>query len=284
MQNPITVLLLRAYGDFIIAVHLASKNTLSTTITLVASKHLEPLYLAISPTLPPNVSIRFYDFGIHHNLMGCFTDRYLFHPQSFREMYRLRNYIRHHPVSEPYYLEQEKRSLLLGLITGYSFRHIIAAQHVYRGYADFFLASLDALENISFDLNQQGLKVLVLPDARQAKRKISDDIIEKVKTAFQKNESIINVALFGKTGNKLNGDTIVYKDFSALIQLIRESDLVIGGDSMPIHIAQLMGKPHYILYPAYVKDQFFTPFSLKHKSYFTFEALRARKSFFPDEA
>ncbi len=283
MDGGKNIFLLRAFGDFIIAVHLASKNTIESAITLIASKHLEPLYTSLSLSLPSNVYIRFHDFGISNNLMGWFTDRYLLHPHSVTEMYRLRKYIRNHPVMEPYYLEHRRRSLLTGLACSYSFSHIISDQNVYKAYADFFSVPLQELENIPFTRHRKGIKVLIVPDARQIKRRIGNDIIEKIKAAYQGEDVSISVALFGSTKDPAAGETIArYDNFTELISLIKETDIVIGGDSMPVHIAQLLGKPHYILYPRYVKDQFFTPFVLKHKSYFTFEDIKTRKSFFPD--
>lgn len=283
MDGSKNIFLLRAFGDFIIALHLASKNNIKPAIRLIASSHLEPLYKALSPSLPPNVNILFHDFSIRNTLMGCFTDRYLLHPHSLTEIGRLRKYIHNHPIQDTYYLEQRKRSVLLGLATGYSFRYIISDENVYRGYADFFSASLAELAQIPFNPHAQGLHLLIIPDARQAKRRISHDIIEKIKTNFRHNGAKIQVAMFKKTNDQVAADTVIYQDFSQLIQLIRDADLIIGSDSMPIHIAQMFGKPHYILYPCYVKDQFFTPFAMKNKSYFTFEDIAARKSFFPDD-
>jgi len=94
--------------------------------------------------------------------------------------------------------------------------------------------------------------------------------------------SLVQVARFMKSTTVENGDT-GYRNFTELVALIRSADLVIGGDSMPIHVAQLFRKPHYILYPSYVKDQFFTLFALQHQTYFSFEDLYARSSFFPYE-
>jgi hypothetical protein len=283
MDGSKNIFLLRAFGDFIIAVHLASKNNTSASITLIASRHLTPLYRALSPALPPNVNILFHDFSIRNNLMGWFTDRYLLHPHSLTEIWRLRKYIRNHPIPGTYYLEHKKRSALVGLGAGYSFRHIISDENVYKAYADFFSTSLYELENIPFNRDAETREILIIPDARQAKRRIGNDIIEKIKTSYQNKETKIQVAVFRKTGDHMAADTVVYEDFAQLVHLIRNADVIIGSDSMPIHVAQMLGKPHYILYPRYVKDQFFTPFAMKHKSYFTFEDIAARKSFFPDD-
>ena len=70
----------------------------------------------------------------------------------------------------------------------------------------------------------------------------------------------IQVAKFGDT----------YKNFNELIKLILQSDVVIGADSLPIHIAALLNKPHYIMYAEGLTQNFMTPFAFNQKSFGTF--------------
>ena len=270
MGKPIQLLLLRAYGDFLIALHLATKNQLNAPIRLIASVHLKPLFKALPIVLPPNLSIEFHSFQIHNNLFGFFTDRYLFTKQTLDELFALKKFIKADQTSEPFYLEQKKRNLFLSIFCNHPFKYIIEQENVYESYARFFKADLTSLSNIQwpFDLAQK--KVLLLPDARQSKRKITPEIIQLIQLGVESKKANLTIGTF----------SVHYNNFSELVSLIQQHDIIIGSDSMPIHLAQLLGKPHYIVYPQLVNPQFFTPFALKHQSYFTFEKILADQSFF----
>lgn len=284
MGSPIHVLLLRAYGDFVIALHLAAKNQLSIPIRLIASAHFEPLYKALPIELPANLCIQFVPFHIQHNIMSCFTDRYLINPSTLKELQALKHYIKANPIEGQYYLEQQKRISLVSLYCNYSFKSIIQDQNIYQGYADFFGASLDLLANSSMPTDISSKKVLIIPDARLTKRKITPALLELINKDWERKGATTTIAYFGMPTNDIPNhlNTIQYQNFNELVSLIQSQDIIIGSDSMPIHLAQLLGKPHYILYPHWVKHQFFTPFALKHQSYFTFEEMAARQSFYPN--
>lgn len=274
--------MLRAFGDFIIAIHLAVKNKSHHPIHFIASKHFEPLFNELNLTVPPNFSIQFFEFNIRHNIMGCLTDRYLFSFSTIKELITLKTFMINYPIPGQYFLEHKKRSALLSAFCGYQFKHIIDKQNVYQGYANFFAASLDDLENIPFNLKQSKLKVLLIPNARQQKREISTSIISIINNSSKQMGFELSLGSFGDQIIQLSSaiESLTYRNFNELIQLILQFDLIIGSDSMPIHLAQLLKKPHYILYPKYIEKQFFTPFALKHNTYFTFEEIIDKQSFF----
>jgi ADP-heptose:LPS heptosyltransferase len=282
MKEGNSLFLLRAFGDFLIALTMASRNRLSSPVTLIASKHLEPLYEALSVTFPPNIDLQFRDFRIRNTIFSCFTDRFILHPHTITELLALRRYVRQHPVSGDHYLENRRRLFLPAMFTGYPFRYVVGGQHVYSAYADFFSVDKHELEDIPFTPRQQGGRVLVIPSARQPKRVISGDIIQKILRSYG-TDNEVTIAWFKERENSFAGNEVVYKDFAGLAQLVADAGLVIGSDSMPVHMAQFFSKPHYILHPESVKDRFFTPFSLKHGTHITFEAIANRKSFLPDE-
>jgi hypothetical protein len=284
MEKPIQLLLLRAYGDFLITLHLASKNKLSSPIRLVASAHLEPLFKSLPITLPHNLSIEFHPFYIHQNLMGVFTNRYLFTKHCLQELLALKKFIRSNHSNTPFFLEQKKRSSLLRIFCGHPFKFIIKQQNVYESYARFFKADLAGLSNIQWPVDLAQKKVLLIPDARQSKRKISPELIQLIQRDLETKQAKFSVGYFGQTkmDEAIPANRVLYQNFNELVSLIQEHDIMIGSDSMPIHLAQFLGKPHYIVYPQTVKPQFFTPFALKHQSYFTFEDILAKQSFFLD--
>jgi hypothetical protein len=230
------VFLLRAYGDFAIAV-----QALPATDSIVASLHLKPLYEAlisrggISPRL-----IDFVDFGIKGSQLNLFTYKALFSSDTFRQLSKIRHYVRANPGSSDF-VEQSARLGLLNFFTGHSFQSIFeTGKPVYAAYG---LQALGMVRN--------GDKVLILPDARLPKRIIPSSILARIDG---------RVARFG----------VDYSNFGELIDLIQAADYVVTSDSLPLHLAYLCRKPHFILYPDGGKKDFFTPDALAIGSFSTF--------------
>ncbi len=233
------VFLLRAYGDFAIAV-----QALASTDAIVASLHLKPLYDAlisrgcISPRTPR--SIEFVDFGITGSQLNLFTNKALFSSDTFLQLSKIKQYIQANPGSSDF-VEQSTRLGLLNFFTGHSFHSIFeTGAPVYDAYG------LQAQ-----GLDRKGDKVLILPDARLPKRVIPSSILERMEG---------RVARFGSD----------YSNFEQLIDLILAADYVVTSDSLPLHLAYLCRKPHFILYPDGGKQDFFTPDALAFGSFSTF--------------
>jgi len=285
MNEGKRIFLLRAFGDFIIAVYTASKSRLDIPVTLIASKHLEPLYKAIPVSLPPNISIRFRDFRIKNNIFSCFTNKYIISLNTVKELLALRGFIRENPLPpKAGYMENRRRLFWPRLFAGYSFQYIVSDQNVYKTYADFFCVPFAELEDVSFYQQKRNGKILILPDSRQKEKNISDELIMKILHTCKDRGNMMTVAFFKEKKNIVTDNIIeVYQNFQELIGLINNADIIIGADSMAIHVAQMLGKTHYILRAANKSGQFLTPFSLKHKTHFTFEDIIFRKSFLFNE-
>jgi hypothetical protein len=230
------VFLLRAYGDFAIAV-----QALAATDTIVASLHLKPLYDAlISRGCISPRTIEFVDFGIRGSQLNLFTNKTFFSIDTFRQLSKIKQYVRANPGSSDF-VEQSARLGLLNFFTGHSFKAIFeTGEPVYAAYG---------LPGRS--LERKGDKVLILPDARLPKRVIPSSILSRMEG---------QVARFGSE----------YSNFEQLIDLIQASDYVVAADSLPIHLAYLCRKPHFILYPDGGKQDFFTTDALASGSYSTF--------------
>ncbi len=139
------------------------------------------------------------------------------------------------------FVEQSARLGLLNFFTGHSVHSIFeTGQPVYAAYG------LPAL-----GLERKGDKVLILPDARLPKRIIPSSILARIDG---------RVARFG----------VDYTSFEQLVDLIKASDYVVTSDSLPLHLAYLCRKPHFILYPDGGKQDFFTPDALASGSFSTF--------------
>ena len=230
------VFLLRAYGDFAIAV-----QALAATDSIVASLHLKPLYNAlISRGCISPLVIDFVDFGIAGSQLNLFTNKGLLSVDTIRQLSKIKQYIQANPGSSDF-VEQSARLGLLNFFTGHSFQSIFeTGQPVYATYG------LPAQ-----GLERKGDKVLILPDARLLKRVIPSSILSRIDG---------RVARFG----------VDYTSFEQLIDLIQASDYVVTSDSLPLHLAFLCRKPHFILYPDGGKQDFFTPDALASGSFSTF--------------
>ena len=230
------VFLLRAYGDFAIAV-----QALLATDSIVASLHLKPLYDALTSRgcISPR-TIEFVDFGIRGSQFNLFTNKTFFSIDTFRQLSKIKQYVRANPGSSDF-VEQSARLGLLNFFTGHSFEAIFkTGEPVYSAYG-----------LPSQGLERKGDKVLILPDARLPKRVIPSSILLRIDG---------RVARFGSE----------YSNFEQLIDLIQASDYVVTSDSLPLHLAYLCRKPHYILYPDGGKLDFFTPDALATGSFSTF--------------
>ena len=230
------VFLLRAFGDFALAV-----QGLPSADQLIASQHLKPLYDALITRgcISPR-SIEFVDFGIRGSQLNLFTNKTLLGIDTFRQVANIKQYLRANPGNSDY-VEQSARLGLLNLLSGHSFKAVFeTGAPVYSAY------DLPAL-----DLKPAGSKVLMLPDARLPKRVIPASILARIEG---------RVARYGSD----------YSNFEQLIDLIQASDYIVTADSLPLHLAYVCRKPHFILYPDGGKQDFFTPDALASGSFSTF--------------
>jgi hypothetical protein len=230
------VFLLRAYGDFAIAV-----QALPSSDEIVASLHLKPLYDALISRggLSPR-AISFVDFGISGSQLNLFTNREFLRIDTFRQLSKIKKYISANPGYTDF-VEQSARLGLLNFCTGHSFTAIFeTGEPVYAAYG---LSSRG--------LGERKGSILIFPDARLQKREIPYSILALIEG---------RIVRFG----------IDYTNFEELIGLIQEADYIYAADSLPLHLAYLCCKPHYILYPEGGKLDFFTPDALASGSYSTF--------------
>jgi hypothetical protein len=230
------VFLLRAYGDFAIAV-----QALPSSDEIVASLHLKPLYDALLSRgcISPR-SIEFIDFGIIGSQLNIFTNKDFLGIDTLCQLSKIKKYMRANPGFSDF-VEQSARLRLLNFFTDHSFQALFeTGKPVYEAYG------LPA-----HALSGGKVNILIFPDARLKKREIPYSILAKIEG---------RVVRFGKD----------YTNFEELIDLIQSADYIYAADSLPLHLAYLCRKPHYILYPDGGKLDFFTPDALSSGSYSTF--------------
>lgn len=256
------VFLLRAYGDFAIFIDALYRSTLKTSYQVVASKHLEGLYHAINKYIDLSaINIQFEDFGIQHSQFNLFTNKTLFTTDSIKQLYLLKKYLKKFPNKNGVdFLEQDKRKTLLQILTYHPFESIVNNDSfVYESYKQFFQNS-----NLKLSISKNINKLLLFPDARLAKRIIPDSIIENAQSICRNKNYQFSIARF-KT-KKSTTDSI-YKNFDELVTLIQANDYIICADSLPVHLCNLLNKPHFMFFPNNHPRNFITPFAQLNNHY-----------------
>lgn len=262
------VFVLRAYGDFIIFLQALLKSNFKKDYHIVASKHLEPIFLTVSKFVDVStISIEFVDFGIKKTLLSFFTNRYFFSVGAVKELLNIKHWLRNNPNKKGIdYLEQDKRIKGFNLIMGQRISPILRKENVYETYKHFFHITDDhQIESYNNSINN----IVIFPDSRLPAKNIPDAVLKNITTILKQKGKQVQVAYFKQAPEKENhpSSTILYDNFDELFVLIQKADLIIGADSLPIHLANLLNKPHYILYPKGFTQLFVTPWA-KQKQYF----------------
>ena len=177
--------------------------------------------------------------------------------QTIKEVRAIKSYIQKHPNQSGIdYVEQDKRIGLLNLLTGHSFQFILSKQEVYKSYDRFFENTDSSLKIVAGALKN----IIIFPDSRLSKKDIPVSVLHNIKALLEQRGKHIQIAKFGTT----------YTNFKELIQLIHEADYIIGADSLPIHLAALLKKPHFILYADGLTQHFKTSYAEKEIFFGTF--------------
>jgi ADP-heptose:LPS heptosyltransferase len=279
--------LLRAYGDFVILLQALLESPQKNKYSLIASKHLQPLYQELALVINlSSIQIQFIDFGITNTQLSLFTNKHILSLNTLNELKQIKNFVKQNPNTDGTdYIEQDKRIDLFNAITGFYFNSIISTEPVYITYAKFF-----DIQDISKELQKEegqvaennklnSKKVLLFPDTRQAKKNIPSSLIYKLDNEIETKGYTLEIAYFKqvpdiKTTNHENSasnNKVVYANFKTLIQLIKDAELILGADSLPIHLAYLLKKPHYILYPNGYPQLFMTPYAQINNRFGTFD-------------
>jgi ADP-heptose:LPS heptosyltransferase len=199
------------------------------------------------------------------------------------ELKKIKNFVKQNPNQEGQdYIEQDKRIGLFNAITGLSFNSIISTDSVYSTYAKFFEnKELQKEEGQVAENNKlNSKKVLLFPDTRQAKKNIPSSLIYKLENEIASKGYTLEIAYFKQVPDiattfndksASNNNKVVYDNFKTLIQLIIDAELILGADSLPIHLAYLLKKPHYIIYPNGYPQLFMTPYAQINNRFGTFD-------------
>jgi hypothetical protein len=289
--------LLRAYGDFVILLQALLESPQKNKYSLIASKHLQPLYQELALVINvSNIQIQFINFGITNTQLSLFTNKHILSLNTLKELKQIKNFVKQNPNQEGQdYIEQDKRIGLFNAITGLSFNSIISTEPVYISYAKFFeiqnIKEVEVRLESREDKNSKNIednvlnnklnskKVLLFPDTRQAKKNIPSSLINKLENEIASKGYTLEIAYFKQmpdiattfNDKSASNNKVVYANFKTLLQLIKDAELILGADSLPIHLAYLLKKPHYILYPNGYPQLFMTPYAQINNRFGTFD-------------
>ena len=278
--------LLRAYGDFVILLQALMQSPQKNKYTIIASKHLQPLYDELALVIDlTSIQIQFINFGITNTQLSLFTNKHLLSLNMLNELKQIKNFVQQNPNTQGTdYIEQDKRIGLFNVITGLHFNSIVSKDPVYISYAKFF-----DIQDINKELQKEegqavennklnSKKFLLFPDTRQAKKNIPSALISKLENEIEAKGYTLEIAYFKEAPTSTNANNtatktkqVVYSNFKTLIQYIQEAELILGADSLPIHLAYLLKKPHYILYPNGYPQLFMTPYAQINNRFGTFD-------------
>ncbi len=262
------IFLLRAYGDFVIALQAIAKSKRS--IHIVASDHLAPLYQAlITAAVIPPLSIEFIALGIKNGQLNFFTNKHLFSWGTLQQLRKLKVYIKANPNHNGVdFIEHGLRINSFNYLVGYSFQSVVPdGAQVYPAYGAWLGLEKEELKEGAFQ-HARITKVIAIPDARLQKRVLQPALLEKLKTYALENGVEFKIA---RMRHQLDATDLIYDNFNGLIQNILAADFIICTDSLPAHLANLLKKPHYIFYPKNGMTNFFTPYALANKTVGNFE-------------
>ena len=275
--------LLRAYGDFVILLQALLESPQKNKYSLIASKHLQPLYQELALVIDlSSIQIEFVDFGITNTQLSLFTNKHILSLNALKELKQIKNFVKQNPNKEGQdYIEQDKRIGLFNTITGLNFNSLISTEQVYISYAKFFEnKELQKEGQVAGNNKLNAKKVLLFPDTRQAKKNIPSSLIYKLYNEIAAKGYTLEIAYFKQVpdiANSINdmsaskSNKVVYDNFKTLIQLIIDAELILGADSLPIHLAYLLKKSHYILYPNGYPQLFMTPYAQINNRFGTFK-------------
>ena len=269
---------LRAYGDFVILLQAIIRSPQKADYKIIASKHLEDLYKALSNKIDTNeIQIEFVDFGITKTQLGLFTNKHLVRKGTLDEARKIKAYIKANPIHNINpnvnsnsnekgidYIEQDKRITLLNVLTGNSFKAIVLDKPIYETYDVFFN---NAPQEV-YEAKEQVQRVVMFPDSRLPVKNIPDHLMDVIENTLIQKGKKVSAAYFRK---KIKETDLSYDSFATLLDIIENADFVIGADSLPVHICNLMQKPHYILYPTGYTQLFMTPFAKRNQQFGQFD-------------
>lgn len=265
------ILVLRSYGDYVILLNSLRNTTIKKPIHLIVSSHLQLLHEALKFDFPTNIHISFANFKIQNGILSLFTNKHFLSLATIKELISIKQYFKN-KKNENYFIEHRQKSFLLQFFLAIKLKFIYHQNNVYNCFNNFFEVQPILNEHQSFTLNSSST-VIVFPDSRKKNKIIDEKTVSKLVMALDQKAVQYKIATFsaGIENKKGKLNEIGYSNFIDLVEIIKKADFIISSDSLPVHIAELYHKPHWILYNHKINKNWLTPSSSNLNYYSTFE-------------
>jgi ADP-heptose:LPS heptosyltransferase len=265
------IVVLRSYGDYVILLNSLRNTTIKQPIHLIVSSHLQLLHDALKLDFPNNIHISFANFTIQNGILSFFTNKHFFSLATIKELISLRQYFKN-KKNENYFIEHRQKSFLLQFFLAIKLKFIYSKDNVYNCFNNFFEVQPVLNEHQSFTLNSSST-VIIFPDSRKRNKIIDEKTISTLVMALDQKGVQYKIATFsaGIENKKEMLNEISYSNFIDLVEIIKKADFIISSDSLPVHIAELYHKPHWILYNHKINTNWLTPSSSSLNYYSTSE-------------
>jgi ADP-heptose:LPS heptosyltransferase len=265
------ILVLRSYGDYVILLNSLRNTTIKQPIHLIVSSHLQLLHEALELDFPTNIHISFANFKIQNGILSFFTNKHFFSLATIKELVSLRQYFKS-KKNENYFIEHRQKSLSLQFFLGIKLKFIYHKNNVYNCFNNFFEVQPVLNQDSSFTLNSSST-VIIFPDSRKRNKIIGSTTISTLVMELDQKAVQYKIATFSAGIENKKGmlNEIGYSNFKDLVEIIKKADFIISSDSLPVHIAELYHKPHWILYNHKINTNWLTPSSSSSNYYSTFE-------------
>lgn len=232
-----------------------------------ASKHLEPLYIDLKNSLSDvDLNVHFIDLGIKKKVFGFFTNKHSIELHSFRELMNLRRWVRGIKEGELYF-EQRRKQWMIAPFLGSTYPYVHRKKrNIYDSYLHHFGVE-PGLLSIQNPVPSELKKILVLPESRKPSKSFKPLFIHQLSKLLLSMGLEVTTGFFKQATIQTNGKIAIHDAFVDLILLIKDADLVVTADSLPAHLAQLLGKPHFVYYEDQPNQEWTTPFCNLNKAY-----------------
>jgi ADP-heptose:LPS heptosyltransferase len=260
-----SLIFLRSFGDFVIALSVLSKAKDLSSFQFIASKHLEPLYKALLKRFPGfPVDVAFNDFHIKHKILGIYTNKYLLDENNIKEIGALKKTIDELSTKGTVLVEQRRRHMLTRPVMS-KHHYVHHSGNVYDSYLSLFKVDHDEMcyEPAENDIR----KVIIFPESRKPTKAFSADFVQKLIQQLQYKNLEVELAFFRSQPYEVPVKVHLHDTFDDLLALIDQADEIITADSLPAHLAQLFAKPHVVYYAKEVDFEWVTPYARHAKAY-----------------
>jgi hypothetical protein len=245
---------MRSYGDLVINVcALSQANSEPAPVTQMISAHLRPLWEALAGVRPELCAPSIFDAGIDKNILRLFTYKHLANRRTLTELLNLRCILR--PLAGDFYLERaDPRNSLVSLVCRKKLKPVHESGTVYQSFFRFYGSRPKAISGAS-----RVERLVIFPDSRLKRKEIPVASLTEIKIVAG-GLPCVACARFSAS-DSLDPANLSYSNFEDLVKIVRSADFIVTSDSLPAHLAQLFGVPHWIVYNGRINHEWLTPFA-----------------------